>query len=132
MKKLKKSFPLLLMIFLIGGFLLAACSQSAPTTQTEAQRTGGGGETPLAVITEAPAKPSSPTQTQPGDLPTATAESYPAPEAQGPVATYTPFPYPEPGAGSPPPVKEGLEASDPATVQLASGKPQLVEFFAFW
>jgi hypothetical protein len=25
-----------------------------------------------------------------------------------------------------------LEATDPATVSLAAGKPQLVEFFAFW
>ena len=26
----------------------------------------------------------------------------------------------------------GLHATDPATVALAQGKPQLVEFFAFW
>jgi ABC-type Fe3+-hydroxamate transport system substrate-binding protein len=25
-----------------------------------------------------------------------------------------------------------LEATDPATVSLATGKPQLIEFFAFW
>jgi hypothetical protein len=25
-----------------------------------------------------------------------------------------------------------LEATDPTTVQLAAGRPQLVEFFAFW
>ena len=115
MKKLTKSFPHLLMMLLIGGFLLAACSQPAPTTQTEAL-----------------AEPSSPTQTQPGELPTATGEGYPAPQSQAPAATYTPFPYPGPGAEKPPAVKEGLEASDPAMVQLASGKPQLVEFFAFW
>jgi multidrug efflux pump subunit AcrA (membrane-fusion protein) len=30
------------------------------------------------------------------------------------------------------PVKSGLEATDPATVELASGGPLLVEFFAFW
>ena len=30
------------------------------------------------------------------------------------------------------PVKSALEATDPSTVQLASGEPQLVEFFAFW
>jgi hypothetical protein len=29
-------------------------------------------------------------------------------------------------------VKSALEATNPATVQLASGEPQLVEFFAFW
>jgi hypothetical protein len=31
-----------------------------------------------------------------------------------------------------PDVKTGLEATNPAEVQLASGKVQLVEFFAFW
>ena len=29
-------------------------------------------------------------------------------------------------------VKTALEASDPAAFRLASGSPQLVEFFAFW
>ena len=32
----------------------------------------------------------------------------------------------------PPPLKAGLEATDPSTVMLASGSPQLVEFFAYW
>ncbi len=29
-------------------------------------------------------------------------------------------------------VKEAFVATDPTTVNLAAGKPQLVEFFAFW
>jgi hypothetical protein len=29
-------------------------------------------------------------------------------------------------------VKAALEATDPGTVQLVAGKPQFVEFFAFW
>jgi hypothetical protein len=28
--------------------------------------------------------------------------------------------------------REGLEATDPSTVVLASGQPQIVEFFAYW
>jgi hypothetical protein len=28
--------------------------------------------------------------------------------------------------------REGLEATNPASVVLASGQPQIVEFFAFW
>lgn len=32
----------------------------------------------------------------------------------------------------PPPLKTALVASDPITFKLASGSPQLVEFFAFW
>lgn len=30
------------------------------------------------------------------------------------------------------PIKTELEATDPTTVKLAAGRPQLVEFFAFW
>lgn len=35
-------------------------------------------------------------------------------------------------APTPRPVKTALEATDPTTVVLASGRPTLVEFFAFW
>jgi len=35
-------------------------------------------------------------------------------------------------AGATPTARAGLEASDPTTLDLASGKPALVEFFAFW
>ena len=35
-------------------------------------------------------------------------------------------------AAPPVQVKTAMEATDPSTVQLASGTPQLVEFFAFW
>jgi hypothetical protein len=31
-----------------------------------------------------------------------------------------------------PTVREGLQATDPGSVVLASGRPQLIEFFAFW
>lgn len=37
---------------------------------------------------------------------------------------------PEPSAT--PTVRPGLEATDPESVDLASGKPTLLEFFAFW
>jgi hypothetical protein len=37
---------------------------------------------------------------------------------------------PEPSAT--PTARPGLEATDPETVDLASGKPTLLEFFAFW
>jgi hypothetical protein len=37
-----------------------------------------------------------------------------------------------PPASEPPVAKTGLEATDPTTVVFASGKPTLVEFFAFW
>lgn len=37
---------------------------------------------------------------------------------------------PEPSAT--PTARPGLEATDPETVNLTSGKPTLLEFFAFW
>lgn len=39
---------------------------------------------------------------------------------------------PSPGAAATPTLRVGLQATDPGTVQLASGGPTLVEFFAFW
>jgi hypothetical protein len=59
-------------------------------------------------------------------------EGYPAPGYQFPTPTTDGGPYPSPEQGGAPAVKTGLEATDPAAVVLASGKPQLVEFFAFW
>jgi hypothetical protein len=36
------------------------------------------------------------------------------------------------GAAAAPPVNDDFHPSDPKTVNLAAGKPQFVEFFAFW
>ena len=62
-----------------------------------------------------------------------------ATEAPEPTATAveepTSTPEPEPTAvaiGPPPAFRENLEATDPATVVLGAGKPQVVELFAFW
>ncbi len=47
----------------------------------------------------------------------------------------TSTPEPEPTAvaiGPPPAFREELQATDPATVVLGAGKPQVVELFAFW
>ncbi|MYC23083.1 MAG: hypothetical protein F4X62_16565 [Caldilineaceae bacterium SB0662_bin_25] len=54
-----------------------------------------------------------------------------ATEAPEPTAT----PEPEPTAvaiGPPPAFREELQATDPATVVLGAGTPQVVELFAFW
>ena len=48
-----------------------------------------------------------------------------------PTITYTPTPTRTP-LPVPPWVSVQLHATDPRTVQLAAGKPQLIEFFAFW
>lgn len=60
---------------------------------------------------------------------------YPASENVIPTPTLMPYPAPADDEGSstaPPPIKTGLEATDPSTVNLASGELQFIEFFAFW
>jgi hypothetical protein len=56
------------------------------------------------------------------------AGGYPVP---APTIDLDPYPSPE-EAAAPPPPKTGLEATNPSTVVLGAGKPQLIEFFAFW
>ena len=47
--------------------------------------------------------------------------------------TATPEPEPtEVAIGPPPAFREDLQATDPATVVLGAGTPQVVELFAFW
>jgi hypothetical protein len=60
---------------------------------------------------------------------------YPASENVIPTLTLMPYPAPaneQDSSSDPPPIKTGLEATDPSTVNLASGELQFVEFFAFW
>ncbi len=48
-------------------------------------------------------------------------------------ATATPEPEPtEVAIGPPPAFSEDLKATDPETVVLGAGHPQVLEFFAFW
>ncbi|MCY3711434.1 MAG: hypothetical protein OXG26_21300 [Caldilineaceae bacterium] len=60
-----------------------------------------------------------------------------ATEATEPAATEEPTSTPEPEPtevviGPPPAFREELQATDPATVVLGAGTPQVVELFAFW
>jgi len=84
--------------------LLAAACQSAPqpTAQVAALAQSAVEATAIPIETAAPASNSEPV----------------APVEQEPAPPVT--------------VREGLAATDPATVNLANGTPTLVEFFAFW
>ena len=60
-----------------------------------------------------------------------------ATEAPEPTAVEEPTSTPEPeptevAIGPPPAFREELQATDPATVVLGAGTPQVVELFAFW
>ncbi len=89
--------------------LLAACGSGAPVEQSvEAQSPGGEQPPPLLAS------------------PVTSEQEPPATEASQDVAE----PATEPTATVD--VSPNLRASDPSTVNLASGEPLLVEFFAFW
>ncbi|MDE0198822.1 MAG: hypothetical protein OXK78_11555 [Caldilineaceae bacterium] len=103
MTAVHKQFAL---VVLVLALVLSGCSA---ISGDEAPAAGAGEE--VAQATEAPE-------------PTATA-------VEEPTAT----PEPEPTAvaiGPPPAFREELEATDPATVVLGAGTPQVVELFAFW
>lgn len=51
--------------------------------------------------------------------------------AEEPAPTLEPEPT-EIAIGPPPAFREELQATDPATVVLGAGTPQVVELFAFW
>jgi hypothetical protein len=100
-------------IVIVGAFALltAACqSASPPTVQVDS---------PAQPDTEAPAFAQESEAQPPTSEPVAPAQQKPvAPVEQEPVA--------------PVDVRQGLAATNPATVNLANGTPTLVEFFAFW
>jgi hypothetical protein len=101
------------MLLMIAGLLLAACAPAATpqTAQPEAPVQAAATAKPAATQ---PTSQEAPTEIAATDVPAAAPTDAPA------------------AAPTKKPVKTELEATDPATVQLAAGKPQLVEFFAFW
>jgi len=65
----------------------------------------------------------------------ACAAASPAPAAiapQGPAPTQPASAPTEAVSATAPAIKTEFTPTDPATVNLAAGKPQFVEFFAFW
>jgi len=81
----------------------------------------------LAALLSACGPAASPTEALPIATPAAT--DTPAPE----VLNTLPPATEESGSPAPTPtLRSGQEATDPTTVNLASGKPALVKFFAFW
>jgi hypothetical protein len=104
----------LMLLLVIAGLLLAACAPAA-TPQTAQPKA----PEQAAVATAKPAATQPTSQEAPTEID--------ATEAPAAVPTDVPT-----AATTKRPVKTELEATDPTTVQLAAGKPQLVEFFAFW
>ena len=103
----------LILLFVVMVLALAGCNpvggDGAPA----------GGDEQAVQATEAPAAE-----------PTATAMEEPT---AAPEPTSTPEPEPTEVALEPPPAfREEIIATDPQTVVLGQGQPQVIEFFAFW
>jgi hypothetical protein len=116
MKPPEKIFVILVILILTGLFLVGC---------------GGAQQDAATAIATAIDKGQSEAESAstPDQLP-GTAASSPDPTNQVILPNINVAPYP--GSTELPTVKTELKASDPTTVSLASGKPQLVEFFAFW
>ena len=120
----------------IFSLVLVACNPATPdpppTTEAEYQ-TNLPAVDNLQEETETEAYPKPQEQAQ-----TEAEEAYPAPEKILPsvgqaTGAEEAYPVPEEPVEAPAPIRrDQLEATDPATVALASGKVQLVELFAFW
>ena len=147
MPTIKHNHRLILMlgIFLVGMLVISACGsqptpvetqESAPAAEEIAQSTDAvPTEEPVEVApTSEVVEPESVLPEEPDSNGDQQGEGYPAPGYQFPTPTTDSgaYPYPAPEEAAPPPVKTALEATNPAMVVLASGKPQLIEFFAFW
>jgi len=146
-----------IVVFMLLAITLAACSggsgqrTSTPASETadvEATsqkiksstplaevETGAAGESPLGT---AYPEPGQVTSVQPSPV-----GAYPPPQTGQAAQLQQPYPAPTTAqdyanptstamATSAISVKTELEATDPASVNLASGEVQLVEFFAFW
>lgn len=125
------------LLLIIGVFLLPACQSSPQTTLPQATTVAetasmveASDEAPTAAPTMA-VMASSPESSNTDDVVDETGP-LPVVASPTPVVEELPTPTPTPTTPAPKPVKEGLEATDPASVELASGNVQLVEFFAFW
>jgi len=94
---------------LLGVFVLSACASATATPPPPPP------PVQLPIPTETAAAPT-PTQAEMGEA--APAESM--------------TPTEEPIVVIPTSRGNELEATDPTTVNIASGEPQLIEFFAFW
>ena len=124
--------------------LLAACGGAAQESAADPYAEPEN-EQPVAQsqedVAEEPTATSAPTDTPEPAAPTdepATATSQPSeePAEEEEVVEAEPTLLPEPTATEAPPAKptprQGFAATPPGEVQLASGKVQLVEFYATW
>jgi len=125
---MKKIFPLylILAILILGALSLTACA-SGPT-ESGSDTGGEQNEVMIPVVAAGSGEESDSGIGETGEQDGA----YPAPASNAIVHQAYPAPEEEAAAIQVTPRGNDLVATDPSTVNLASGQPQLVELFAFW
>jgi hypothetical protein len=118
-----RKLSLIVAACLILVLSLVGCSGSAGKESTGAE----GSPALLTATTEAPAQTIETEENLQTPL-----EEPPLQETEPDIGPPPATDLPATEEAAPPPVRAELAATDPSTVQLASGKVQLVEFFAFW
>jgi hypothetical protein len=128
-----KRFYQLWALILVASLLLAGCA-TAGSSPVLVEAEPGVGSAPAGSA----AMESVPAEADPGDTVAAEAdtptendipeESVSPTESASPDESTEAISQPDPR----PTARAELHASDPSGVKLAAGKPQLVEFFAFW
>jgi pyruvate/2-oxoglutarate dehydrogenase complex dihydrolipoamide acyltransferase (E2) component len=131
-KRKRKVILFWAILLVLSGVFLASCAQSTTTISVKEsivkEDMGGETESATMVMDESEESTETPsheelteavTETQPEVM-----DVEPASEAENEATPELPMEKPA--------VKQGLAASDPEAVVLASGRLQLVEFFAYW
>lgn len=116
----------LFLTFSLVILLLVSCSgASTPNVDIQPSSTPGEITTESQIVNEPSAYP------EPMQVDQPDGNAYPAPPEQLQQASVA---YPEPATDETPKAtpRPELEATAPENVELAAGKLQLVEFFAFW
>ena len=129
MRLMKPLRRILLLLLATSALFLASCDSSKTTSSTQAvSEAATAYPAPEVWVPVAPAAGVYPA---PGEA-AAIVSAYPAPVEAADAPAALPTEKPEEAAPAQPAPRTELVATDPATVSLASGKVQLVEFFAFW
>jgi len=124
-------------LFLIFMIFITACSGKEESTSTgqippfaESSSTAPLAYTDQNSVTVAPTTGiyPEPNQSRSTEVPVTSSTTYPSIDSGSSQSTAVAAPTDSPTRT----VRAELQATDPASVQLASGKPQLVEFFAYW
>ena len=118
-----------LRVCLLAALLLAACSGAPETPAGDASTV----EAPALAATNTAVSVAQASAATDTAEPATAAPAEPTDAAPAAEPSITPEqPAPTLAAVAEPPPLDQFVATDPSTVNLAAGKPQLVEFFAVW